>query len=956
MTTRKKRKTMLKLSLVLGLIIIFTIASSTALSAEGSAWDDTFYQYRIPVEIEVEKAGWNFVPLTQAKITAAINRSEEMQYDPLWFAYNNIKVVEVDEKGKAIGEKSSAGFYLVPVSDELVKNGSFENTSGDTISDWIDRTKEKVFTTPNASPNGSKCLSLKGSGAAGIISKTFPVEATAYYLLSYRSKVETIGGCPAVRLISARAYTRGLAEDSDKYPVSYIPFLWRKAWTKYEQLMKPYFYWNEGGAIRVAGSVQGTAFVDDISFRKVKLVFLANVKKPGTHRWMVYYQPLNAAHVTVPKLRHPEIPPSDARLIDVGSAQKYHGKTRYKLTSNDLFDAWFAETTVKLTPHTLVPEASSGAIKITSAKNEKQSFQIIIRPKISFEFERVGITDLYSSGSGTKHKIPAHEVKIYSLDYVPILRKTPTSPVSYSGLVADPMTAVQSQTLAFSEGNYPLWVTINVPGGTPAGSYTGSIVIKGEGKNLARLPLELEVYDFQLPEFSTFRTLWGSDYMTKVFPPGTKTIADYHALSSRPDIRKLTRQYYSFMARNKFYTCSVAMYSPIKMKWSPPPHGYNVDKPDNFFKLYDWDFTEFNKDLKHYIDDLKVNSFALTMTNPTVCNIFTHLPGAELEKYKIYPEGHFTLDWQAWHEITCVGYDKRDWDWIDYKDITIKQYDRLLLDFYRTMAENLEKHGWLDMAYIFVDETYDRGMPPWLHFLRLLKSDPLTSRLKVLWCIQGDRAFTYKENPHGKQFTFNSLIDVYVPQTNEVRNIWEKYYFTDYHVIPEREKLWNYTVTTSRAVIDVPGVTNRIAALDVFNKGGSGYLRWQAFAWDSGRVASDNPWDDPGTHWGNGMLSYFYPPGKYGPVSEPTWTVIPSLRIETYREGVDDYEYAKILEDLIAAGEKKGVDVSGGKTLIKEIERFFPGGSVHWSQNDAWYIDLRDRMANAIINLKKTLK
>jgi len=74
----------------------------------------------------------------------------------------------------------------------------------------------------------------------------------------------------------------------------------------------------------------------------------------------------------------------------------------------------------------------------------------------------------------------------------------------------------------------------------------------------------------------------------------------------------------------------------------------------------------------------------------------------------------------------------------------------------------------------------------------------------------------------------------------------------------------------------------------------------------------------------------------------------------TYRESVDDYEYARILEDLIIQGKKKGIDVSEGKRVIKDIDRFFYN-SVHWSQNDAWYLELRDRMANAIVNLKRTL-
>ena len=105
---------------------------------------------------------------------------------------------------------------------------------------------------------------------------------------------------------------------------------------------------------------------------------------------------------------------------------------------------------------------------------------------------------------------------------------------------------------------------------------------------------------------------------------------------------------------------------------------------------------------------------------------------------------------------------------------------------------------------------------------------------------------------------------------------------------------------------------------------------------------------------GNGTCAYFYPPRKDGPSKEPDYTIIPSLRVMTFRESVEDYDYARILENLIAKGEKKGIDVSEAKNTIEDIERFFYS-SVNWSQNDAFYLDLRDRMANAIVNLKKTL-
>ena len=101
-------------------------------------------------------------------------------------------------------------------------------------------------------------------------------------------------------------------------------------------------------------------------------------------------------------------------------------------------------------------------------------------------------------------------------------------------------------------------------------------------------------------------------------------------------------------------------------------------------------------------------------------------------------------------------------------------------------------------------------------------------------------------------------------------------------------------------------------------------------------------------------MCYFYPPQRQGFPNQPDFTITPSLRVMTYRESVDDYEYARLLEDLIAAGRRQEVDVTVGEAIVADIARMFPG-SVEWTLNDAWYLELRDRMARAIVDLKHRL-
>ena len=863
-------------------------------------WLDTFYQYRIPIVADAMQPGRQQVPVTPEQLTEAINRTEEMAFQPLFFDYNHLEIVQVDPAGHVLAERPDAGFHLITEGPELID-------------------PERIGTQDTVE---------------------VPVEDGAYYLLRYSA--EGAGIAPSHRFRPIFPIGHKLREYA--YYVSHEPRMLPKALTDREQLIL-----TDGTPMKLDLGGRWIKGLKAISLKRASIAFLADIDRPGRTYWMAYYQPNNGHHLTVPKLRCSAIPSQAMRIQQIGTAEKHLGDTRYRLLSHKRFTAWFAETSVKLTPDTPVPEESRPAIRITAAANEAQSFQLVLRPSGSFRFRDIQASAL----TGDRSSIDADHVSFYQVNYIPIVEPSYISPVRYTGMMADPLTEVTAAQVSPGEGNFALLVTVRVPADTPAGLYHGALRLTLDRSEAVDIPLDLEVYDFELPEFSPFRTSFGAPIVKATYP-GEKTVADYHGISDKQDIRKLAHAYYDVMAANKFTPKSVHMFSEIGMSWTPPPDGFNADTPDNYFRLHDWDFSKLNQDLQHYIDELKVNAVGLVHTNPSVITMFKHLPGKPLDEYERRPP-HVSMAWQFFQEATHVGYDKREED--TYQEITRDQFNHLVLDFYRALAKNLNSHGWLDYAYIMVDETAYRGYGVYLDFIRLLKSDPLTAHIKFAWCIQGPNAFNHKEDPDDEEYAFNNLLDIYVPETNENNHYWEKYYFTDYDVQPSRDKLWNYVTYTTRSAIDTPGVNNRATALEVFNNGGGGFLNWGSFIWDSrvhAEMHTDNPWQSPYTRWSNGALSYFYPPRKDGPTEEPDFTIVPSLRIMTYREGVDDYEYAYMLEQLIQDAEAEGVDTSQARSVLADIERFF-FSTVHWSQNDAWYLDLRDRMARQIGHLRKML-
>ena len=848
------------------------VAAGASTTGDSREWFDRYYQYRLSLSATMDKAGWCVIPIDEAAITSKVNAIEELAFDPLFFAYNQLRVVETDRDGRPIDSEAEAGFHIVPLSANLVT----QRITG----------KEQVV--------------------------EIPTERGAYYLVEYRAK----GGGKSPVLTYEQIFPVGSELRKHGYMSSYEPALLPKKLTSRRCLLI-----SDGRPMSVRIKDQWVTGVKSISVRKVRIVFLVKADEPGPKHWTLYYQPMCAWYLTVPQRRRVRMPARQATAVTLGPAEKFVGRTKHPVSANARARIWFAETTVKITPTTPVPGGAPRPVRISCAKNEAQSFHLVIRPQAPFEIAGVQASDLEAD----QGSISADHVTVEVADYVPIRKRSLITPATRMGKIADPLVPVESTALDPACGNHVLWVTVRTPAGTAAGEYMGTIAIEGDGYR-DQIPLVLEVYDFELPEYSTFQSGLGGQFYPLSCRGGKKGF-DYHGLETESQRRELLLRTYDVMARNKFTPKNVSLASAIP-KWSPPPAGYDIDEPGNFFRLHDWNFSEVNRNLEHYIDELKVNSVLFQATDPRVSNLCTSLPG-----------GIF-----AWG--------KREGD--PYYDQSVQisraQFDRLTLDHYGAMARNLEAHGWLDHFYFFVDEGTD--IERILHLMRLFKSDPLLARIRFVACVQGFEYLTDKEQKNDDGYAFEGLL-TYLPQIDENYNRWEDHFFEDYHVPRDRSRLWFYAVTTSRMTIDTPGINNRVLGLDIFQRGGSGFYVWETIIYDPGTSgASGNPWADPYCSWGNGAAMYFYPPRRDGFAEQPDLTVTPSLRIMTYREGVDDYEYAQILEDLIAAGKSTGIDVEEGKDIMRDIDRFFYN-SVHWSQNDAWYLDLRDRMARCIEKLAR---
>ena len=136
-------------------LALLLVAFTSPVSAEED-WADNFYQFRVPLEIEAGATGWQVLPIDAERITGEINRVGPFRFDPHYLAFNHVKLVELDETGKASGLVVDGGFILVPRGPEL---------AGDALAGQAEKATIRV--TPGqyhlmtfSSSKGGKCPAL----------------------------------------------------------------------------------------------------------------------------------------------------------------------------------------------------------------------------------------------------------------------------------------------------------------------------------------------------------------------------------------------------------------------------------------------------------------------------------------------------------------------------------------------------------------------------------------------------------------------------------------------------------------------------------------------------------------------------------------------------------------------------------------------------------------------------
>lgn len=244
---------------------------------------------------------------------------------------------------------------------------------------------------------------------------------------------------------------------------------------------------------------------------------------------------------------------------------------------------------------------------------------------------------------------------------------------------------------------------------------------------------------------------------------------------------------------------------------------------------------------------------------------------------------------------------------------------------------HLKEKGWLDIGCAFMhDETTEgKEQRAWVHeghseLRNALTWHPVPECPNVdIWMPQVERG--YAMYPASVAWA-----------RREGREIW--IYSSSPATGPNPEKTAFYPNTN----IDFPATHCRLLPWVCWREDFAGYLYWCVNHW------AKNPWETAETFRNqNGNGSFFYP-GEDGPVA--------SLRAKAFRDGMEDYEYFRILKERAQAAREAGVlddlaaQAGGALRLWAETRAFM----YEVNRRPQRLYEIRERIADLIESLSPT--
>jgi hypothetical protein len=226
--------------------------------------------------------------------------------------------------------------------------------------------------------------------------------------------------------------------------------------------------------------------------------------------------------------------------------------------------------------------------------------------------------------------IPESAIHCYLEHYIMLYGKS--SPIGQTGYWPDALAPIQvpfSMQAQFDVvGNRPLWVDVAVPAHTPGGLYKGTVEVTQHDRQIARINLELRVYNFSLPD---------STHLITYMNISKGWLASfYHLSDTSATIDSLTQVYYDFLYRHRMEPW---FNDQLKPSITLTGDKLQVKFNDSRYQYYMNDLHTKRVLLNSYPGELK-----RLIKTPLFSDAFNRLVGSYLSQVEAYFDQH------GWHD------------------------------------------------------------------------------------------------------------------------------------------------------------------------------------------------------------------------------------------------------------------------------------------------------------------
>jgi hypothetical protein len=517
---------------------------------------------------------------------------------------------------------------------------------------------------------------------------------------------------------------------------------------------------------------------------------------------------------------------------------------------------WTASSGWKIGQGRPVPEATCEAIEVSSAANESEAAQLVVRPEAPLRGFEVRADALAGPEGAT---IPAERVDVLRVRYVNVAQ--PTDEVGVAAPWPDPLPPAKGPIELSAGINHPFWIRVNVPANARPGDYAGLLHLSADAFS-ADVPLHVRVYGFALPARMTCVSAFG-------FDPGN--VFRYQKLADPAQQRAVLEKYWQSFSAHHISPHNPAPLDAFETIWpdvkSPDGGGTKASAETDFAPTFKWD--AWDAAMTRAFEVYHFNSFSLPV------------PGL----------GGGTF------------YSRTEPNLLGYSEDT-PQYKALFTGYCQGVQEHLRGKGWLDESYVYwFDEPEPRDYAFVMNGFRKLKeAAPDINRMLTeevqpeliggpnIWC-----PVTPNFNPEKS-----------APRMAAGDRFW-------WYVCTGPKAPY------CTLFIDHPATELRVWLWQTWQRHIEGILVWQSNYWTSDAAYPDhlqNPYEDSmgwtsgygtpaGTKlpWGNGDGRFIYPPESAADGAQPDPVLegpVDSIRWEMLRDGIEDYEYMVILRRLLA--------------------------------------------------------